>query len=181
MAERKAPQEKKALSYSRDHVIRAEKRSKPSQHAAAQKERANRKFRRQAHQALEVEQDTLAVDPLEDASVDAIRREPIQKARATPLGRWIEDRLGRRVERTAANYFKRQYSSAEHREKFAAFLDSTVRGHTENSRKLAEYFAAVLDPEAREGTGTREWLRAFFRDEPLWEARLRAWIASMTT
>jgi hypothetical protein len=180
MAERKSPYEKKALSYSHDHVTRADKGTKPLQRTAPNKEQASRKFRRHIHQVLDVEQDTLAVDPLEDTSVDAIRREHVQKAPATPLGQWIDERQSRRVERTAANYFKHSYTSAEHREKFAAFLDSTVRGHSENSRKLAEYFATVLDPESRDTARIRDWLRAFFHDEPQWEQQLREWIASMT-
>ncbi len=180
MSERKAPQEKKALSYTRDHVIRAEQRKKPSPHATPVKEQANRKFRRQVHQVLDVEQDALAVDPLEDTTVDAIRREQIQKLPATPLGKWLEDRRSRRVERTASNYFKRPYETAKHRDKFAAFLDAVVRGHSDNSRKLAEYFARVLDPTSRDTARMREWLRAFFRDEPLWDKQLREWIAAMT-
>jgi len=180
MTERKAPQEKKVLSYTHDHVVRVEHHAKSAQHATPDKEQANRKFRRQVHQVLDVEQDTLAVDPLEDTSVDAIRRKPIQKPAAIPLGAWVEDRLSRRVERTAGNYFKQPYASIEHREKFAAFLDTAVRGHTDNSRRLAEYFAGVLDPASLDTARRREWMHAFFLDEPLWEERLRLWIAAMT-
>ncbi len=180
MAERKAPHEKKALSYTRDHVIRTGKPTRPSQHAAPDKEQTNRTFRRKVHQTLDVEQSELVLDPLEDTSVDAIRRERIEKPPATPLGEWIGDRLDMRVEHTASNYFKRPYSSAEHRDKFAAFLDSLVRGHSENSRKLAKYFSAVLDPNTHGTASTREWLLAFFRDEPAREVALREWIAAMT-
>jgi hypothetical protein len=105
-----------------------------------------------------------------------------------PMGEVIRRRREQRIERTALYFWKwnRPYSRDKDRERFVAFLNALVLGRTENSRELAEYFQNLMDPTSRYPRvrdqywweKKQEWLRAFFRDEPGWEVRVRAWIAS---
>ena len=81
------------------------------------------------------------------------------------------------------------------RERFVAFLNTLIEGGTAYSRELAFFFNQLLEPPEMPvqvdhvsvpsgfpfSPAPRVWLRSFFRDEPEWERRLRAWIASRAT
>ena len=77
----------------------------------------------------------------------------------------------RRRDRIGWNFFKRSYSSELHRERFAAFLESTVAAATEEAYEVSLIFREMIDgEELTEAPGTEhpnlaarnEWLFAFF-------------------
>ncbi len=187
MSTRKPPAEKKALAYQKDHIVDAEYPHAFRRKWPVKKARANRAFRRRAHQLLnEVDSVTLDQDDSGEVRLETVRRREVRKwGSAIPLGARVEERKRLRVMRTAHNYFKTPYAGNLHRERFTAFLASLVEGRTENSRELALFLNDLLDaPESAArpsypcgaSPSQRQWLSAFLSESPEWESRLRAWI-----
>jgi hypothetical protein len=123
------------------------------------------------------------------ARVRSVRRRIKRKWGAVPLREAIRQRQRRQVYGAARQYFGRPYVAARDRQRFSAYLAALTAGATARQRGLARRFADLLDaarhatPDMtcyRAGTMPSQypaWLRAFLRDEPAWEPRLRAWIA----
>ena len=96
----------------------------------------------------------------------------------------------RRPDRIGWNLFKHDYSSELHRERFVAFLESTVAGLTEESYEISLVFREFLDGEVLTGgepdtqhpnlLARKEWMGAFLEDAPKWETKLRDWIAELS-
>lgn len=190
MPTRKSPAEKKVLAYQKDHIVNAEYPHAFRRQWPVKKARANRAFRRQAHQLLnEVDSATLDQDDSGEVQLETVRRRVVRKwGSPAPLGAWVEERKRLRVVRTAHNFFKTPYASHQHRERFTAFLATLVEGRAGNSRELAVFLNDLLDaPESAErppypygaSPGQRQWLTAFLYDSPEWEPRLRAWIRQL--
>ena len=201
MERKRNPSEKKALDYRVQHryvgeYVQRELRSWPKK-----KQLRNQTYRRRVERSLDRALNKAGVE-MEDVSPAPVRR--IKSRRyvwgPVPLGEWVAGKLSRRVERTAWNYFKEPYDSQRHRKTFSAILASLTKGRSAHSRALAERFAGLLagiDPEllkegryvltgaphyaVARGRQVNTWLQAFFRDEPEWEPRLRAWIIEMVS
>jgi hypothetical protein len=193
MPRRKSPQEKKALSYRKDYKSVAEYPHAFRQYWPLKEARANRKYRRQVRQIVSGVARPEAVEDRDDLPLRPVRRDFVRKWRVVSLAEWAQQVHKARVSRTCWNYFKNPYQSGRDRERFMAFLDTLTEGGTAYSRELAFFFNQLLEPPEIPvqadfigppsgfpfSPGPRAWLRAFFRDEPEWEFRLRAWIASM--
>jgi hypothetical protein len=95
----------------------------------------------------------------------------------------VAEKLEGRRERVGRNFFKDPYRSDQHREPFSAFLAALVAERSGEAREHARVVAAWFE-ERRTLCGApwppygpqRPWLRAFFADEPAWEARLTRWV-----
>jgi hypothetical protein len=103
-----------------------------------------------------------------------------------PLGEAIAVRWSSRAKLVLMSFFRDPYQTELHHDRFVTWLSSLPQRRTWYRRALTTWFEHLLGPErsdwernydpiVREG---RPWLRAFFADEPEWEPRLRAWIAS---
>jgi hypothetical protein len=189
---RKTPQEKKANEYAKDHLVtgfeasyrvaRNFRKSWPRQ-----KVHAGKAYRRATNQRLHAQAaqgDTSSNLPY----YEPIRRRMVRKwpGSITPLGKVVEERIEKRVIGSAQDFFWYDYESDRDCARFSAFLQSRVGGRTAKSRLLAFYLRDLMEP-SNEGRWAdnewlsekgQQWLRAFFRDEPEWEARVRAWIDS---
>src|SRR5690349_21602056 len=143
----RTPQEKKQLEYTKDHDAGAEyphtfRKSWPQKEA-----KTRRAYRRKVRQLSTYIQARGEDDFPEDAVPGAIRRKPMRKWGATPVGEIVQYRITKRLSRTAWNFFKWPYNSARDRERFASFLATVVRGRTDGSKRLASLFRRALDNE----------------------------------
>ncbi|MEK0451406.1 MAG: hypothetical protein RL088_3674 [Verrucomicrobiota bacterium] len=94
----KTPQQKKQLSYERDHVVEGCNTDKGTRKSWPRKEtRIERKFRRKVAQTVR----TVSADTADDmdSAVRSITRQKAKKWGATPLGEAVTDHLQARVER----------------------------------------------------------------------------------
>jgi hypothetical protein len=104
------------------------------------------------------------------------------KAYPYTLKEWVDSRLEYRVQSAGSDkYFSRPYSSESHRKGFGKYLRTILSGRSAKSAELARFYEEVLNPsKPHEGetryAGWRNWLQAFFRDEPELEGKLIAWI-----
>lgn len=150
---------------------------------------ANRLERRKVRQQLN---GLAAPEHQEERDIMPLRpvRRPIVRKwsySAVPLKEWIKDRHEFRASRTAWNFFKQPYDSQYHRQRFANFLQTLTSNHNKSphTTTVAKTFQLVLNAPERSVWRNNilhidrryTWLQAFFKDEPLWEARLRDWIA----
>lgn len=182
------PTEKKRIAYKKDHIYHAEyphafRKTWPRIKAITKREE-----RHKVRQHL-----TRLTDANEDAQGDfALKpfwREPVRKrARVRPLGESIRGRLWKRGWKLGWNLLKAPYSSEKHRKPFTALLESVTRMDDASARGFAKRLAPVLLPgllmddwgrPVRSSRHLQSWLQAFFRDEPEWEPRLRAWVEEM--
>jgi hypothetical protein len=184
MTRRRTPAEKKQLEYTKDHVNSAEYPHAFRKSWPRKKAKASRAYRHKIVQLSSKLVTRQEEDFLDEESPEIVRRREVKKWSVAPMGMIVQGRLEDRIRRTAWNFFREPYDSTRHRERFAKFLASQIDGTTENSRRLALLFQAALSgPQgynSRSGSWghRRDWLQDFFRDEPDWERRLRAWIAS---
>ena len=96
------------------------------------------------------------------------------------IGGWTTCRY-----RTAWNFFKTPYDPARHKARFIAFLAQITQEKTAYTLKVAAMFEELLHPPACISDAQYSshmdrrslWLQAFVADEPVWGARLQAWIA----
>jgi hypothetical protein len=187
MKRRKTPQEKKANEYTKDHIVVTECRRCFRIGYPRARKWANQKYRRRVKQLVNGFAAHEENDFPDKAHPNLIRREKVTKTSGvSPLGEFIGRRTEARVRRTAQNYFRYSYTGTDDREGFIAFLRSQIVGRTAYSSRIADYLGNLIDPSGRPaGESARyfwdkehAWLRAFFHDEPEWEARVRAWISS---
>jgi hypothetical protein len=145
---------------------------------------ASRKYRHRVRQVLA--QERIANEP-EIKSQVPVKRVPIRRlSRPMSLRELIAVRRDNQVWRAVWHFVHEPYESEKHRLRFAAFLASLPDQSTPYAQAAARLFGLLTEPPANNWrwesrTVTREgprWLRAFFADEPEWEPRLRAWIAS---
>ena len=188
---RRTPQEKKRLEYDRDHYVEAERPHLFRNTWPKKKAHANRRDRRRAERLLEGLRNLPADFVVAHADDSALTAEHVANAHPRRAlwkagVRSLRERVARRnaswARRVGYNFFMTPYSSALHREPFAAFLDSVVAGAGPGSASLAAALADALEPAVHAPWvndwrhGRRAWLLAFFRDEPTWEPRLRSWL-----
>lgn len=193
MKQRRTPQEKKALVYTRDTRVSTEYPHTFRRAWPRKKAQAHRAYRRTVHQLL---RHTDRPDPCSDEAgpvqVGAVRRRQVRKwdqgrhGSAVPLRTWIAGQHELRIVRTAHNYFKEPYQQAVHGARFAAFLSTLLAGTTTMSRQYAVLFNELLPHPQSHPWPTppwgwrdqeRAWFAAFLRDYPTWEQRLQQWIA----
>jgi hypothetical protein len=160
-------------------------------HWPRQKAAANQAYRHRVRQMLGAYRGTPEEEHDHSAGerVRSVRRRSKRKWGALPLGQAIRQSQRRRVYGAARRYFGRPYVAARDRQRFSAFLAALTAGASARQRGMARRFADLLDASrdahpdmTRYLRGTMPsqyplWLRAFLRDEPAWEPRLRAWIA----
>ncbi|HEV2238105.1 MAG TPA: hypothetical protein VGR57_15700 [Ktedonobacterales bacterium] len=186
-----SPQQKKALAYRKDHPLQAENPHAFRHHWPRQRAAINQAYRHRVRQLLG-EYRGVPVEERDDsagARVRSVRRRSKRKWGAVPLRAAIQQRQRRQVYGAARQYFGHPYIAARDHQRFSAYLAALTAGATARQPGLARRFADLLDaarqanPDmTRYRTGTMPsqypaWLRAFLRDEPAWEPRLRAWIA----
>ncbi len=187
---KKTPQEKKDLKYKKE-------RRTGSLHGYVKsypkiKARINKASRHEADTVLR----SAGIESLESAvevtDAQAITRERLQhsierapgadfKAYPHTLKEWVENRLEGRVQSAGRDrYFAQKYNSERHRKKFGKYLQTILSGRSAKSAEVAKFYGQVLNPsgleEERYHASRRVWLRAFFRDEPEYERKLRVWI-----
>lgn len=185
MTRRRTPQEKKLDEYTKDHVEFSESVHAFRKNWPRKKVRATRTYRRTVHQAVDVLVYRQEEDFPDFSRPETLRRSTVRKWHyVEPMGDIIKQRLDRRIRSTAHYFFIYEYDSLRDRERFIGFLSSCVEGCTENSRELARHFKDIIahSPKAHGPNywhrRKQKWLQAFFQDEPEWQARLSAWIAS---
>ena len=184
---RKTPREKKDLEYIKDHVTFAESVHGARKTWPRKEARVTRAYRRLVRQRIGSFQARHEDDFPDEENPMSVRRQRVRKLGVLPFGEVLRRRKEKRLEGTMHNFLSGSYYPIYGREHFAAFLSSQVGGRTEKSRMLAQYLQELMDiPQKYVRTveqywwweKKREWLLAFFRDEPEWEERVRAWIAS---
>jgi hypothetical protein len=96
------------------------------------------------------------------------------------LKEWVTSSLEVRVQSAGDRYFAEAYNPDRHQKRFSRYLQTILSGRSAKSAEVASFYEAVLNPssleEERHHARRRAWLRAFFRDEPEYERKLRAWI-----
>jgi hypothetical protein len=185
MKRRKTPLEKKTLAYKKEHILTVEYPNAFRRYWPRKKAAAARKERRQVRQQLAEIVPPHATDLRPDFPLKPVRRDRVQKwpSSVTPLGTLVPQRHYWRVARIAWNFFKQPYLSSAHRERFCAFLSQLTQSKTTYTSRVARLFAELLNPPAMHvhaefaagGDRRVEWLRAFLKDAPEWEPRLRNW------
>jgi hypothetical protein len=163
---RRSPRKKKALDYEHQRRSTAEYPHAHRKSTPRKKAGVHRRRRREVARALAapIEADA-RLAPAGERIPGKLRTRPY----SAPLGEAVARAQLRRMNRVGHNLFRRPYD----REALGAFVVSLVEGRSAHSRRLAAALAERLaagDP----------WLAAFCVDEPVWAARLRAWIAAMT-
>jgi hypothetical protein len=159
------------------------------------KTRLNRVPRHEANAILRDAGIKSLENAIEVADEQAITRERLQHSvERTPgadfeayqhsLGEWVDSRLKGRVQLAGGDkYFAHSYDTAMHRESFCKYLQAILSGRSARSAEVARFYRTVLSPcdveEERVSTRWPVWLLAFFKDEPDYELRLRAWIREM--
>jgi len=184
------PEDKKARSYRKDYRIADEDPQQFRRAWPRKKALRNQTYRRRLHRSLRRALDT--AHELSDVAPAPVRRVLSKWTRqggAVPLGEWVRWKRATRLHRIAWNFFKEPYDSPCHRLPFARFLASLTEGRSAYAAELAAIFRGVLAGQGpmdqsgdfsryhRFGDDAPAWLHQFFRDEPAWEPRLRAWIA----
>jgi hypothetical protein len=106
---------------------------------------------------------------------------------ATPLGRWVTERLDVQIERYARSFFEEPYRSERHREAFSRVLEALVKERDGGVSRLGQRLrlllvaldapmAVALERGEHQVARDVRWLRAFLEDEPAWRAQLAAWL-----
>jgi len=183
---RYSPPEKKDRAYREDHVVTSEYPHAFRRQWPRKKARSHRAYRRRVNQLLgrlpETHNDE--DDRREDSTAESVRRTIARKDGVITLREYVIRTHERRVRTTAWNFFKTPYDASTHRPRFAAFLSEITKGDTPYLREVATFFGDMLDGVAVGYSGRPlppsprhvDWVKAFLRDEPDWEPRLRAWI-----
>jgi hypothetical protein len=190
MKKARSPQQKKTLAYHKDRFVVAEyphafRRKWPRKRAYA-----SRAYRHRVHQLLGEHKGTLLQesDAAGGERVKAVHRREVRRWGTMTLRERVHFRQWRRASGTARKYFSYPYSAERDRQRFTMFLASLTTGATPALRDVALFFADLLDAAQHASPDVSaympgynshqrpSWLRAFLRDEPEWEPRLRAWI-----
>ncbi len=178
MAGFRTPQQKKEQSYERDRVDRgeyphADRKNRPRVKAAGwqQVRRASRQL--------------LASQPEEVLQMPS-RPRVTWRDRGIRLSEHVASTQRLRIEREAHNLFRRGYGPATHA-RFRRVVESWLKGGSEQSAALAEFYSSVLnrfpgEPQGdcipRDLTERRYFLLSFFAKEPELKRRFQKWIAS---
>jgi hypothetical protein len=113
------------------------------------------------------------------------RRKVVRKWGVITIRERVAEALEKRRRTIGWNFFKQPYTSEAHRERFVDFLEALVQERDGEGRHHARTMAFWLPgaprlPGYRGAERNRQWLAQFFRDEPAWEGRLKAWISSFS-
>lgn len=186
---RKTPQEKKDSKYKKEGRTGSSHgyvKSYPKTKA-----RINKAFRHEANTILKGARIESLESAVEAADAQAITRERLQhsidrvpgadfKAYRHTLKEWVTNHLEVRVQSAGEKYFAEAYKPEKHRRRFGRYLETILSGRSAKSAEVANFYDAVLNPSSVEAetyhAKRRAWLRAFFKDEPEHERKLRAWI-----
>jgi len=186
---RKTPQEKKDLKYKKERrtgSLHGYVKSYPKTKALI-----NKAPRHEANAILKGARIESLESAVEVTDVQAITRERLQhsierapgtnfKAYPHTLKEWVTTRSEGRVQSAGNKYFAEAYNPEKHRKRFSKYLQTILSGRSAKSAEVARYYEAVLNPSDLEAeryhARRRAWLRAFFKDEPGYELKLRAWI-----
>ena len=177
MSRLKTPQQKKQASYAHDRVEggeypHADRKNRPRLKALAQ-----RQHRRTAKQML-------ANKP--DEVLQLQERPQLRWAKNTVrLPEHLIETQRQRIEREAHNIFRKGYSPATHA-RFRRVIQSWMKGGSEQSASLADFYRAVINPDddGRPPNGRvrlskrRYFLRQFFSREPKLKSSFDDWVAS---
>lgn len=187
MGRRKTPQEKKALSYARDHIVDAECPHGTRKTWPRKKKRRKRAARRTGRRAIER---MLALDPVwEDEPCP--KRPRLRKWGVMPLRELIEVRRERRARRAGYNRVHKLGDGAERDAAFDALIADTDTPSAGELRALAQRLGRAWFWSVWEARGwvvaqwpidgwvawERDRLRRFVADDAAREARLTAWLA----
>jgi hypothetical protein len=193
MPRRLTPQEKKRMEYDRDRYVDAEYPHLLRKRWPKKKAAVSRRDRRRGERLVAELRNRPAdevVDAGDEAGITAraahrtLTPHALRKSGVKTVRERLADRAESRQRKTGFNFFREPYDAARHQKPFAAYLASIVAGPPsgDGSRARAAHLARVLDPTPmdprtdRWRETRRLWMHAFFRDEPEWDARLRAWI-----
>jgi hypothetical protein len=112
-------------------------------------------------------------------------RAGLERLAASPLGRWVAERLDVQIERYARSFFEEPYRAERHRAAFCEVLEALVRERDGGASRLGQRLrlllvaldapmAVALEHGDHQVARDVRWLRAFFDDEPAWRAQLAA-------
>lgn len=190
---RYSPQEKKTLSYKKDHYTRPEYPHSGRKTWPRKKARVKRIYRRKVNSVLTQIDNEESSEDLE-TKIKTIYRKRIYKIGVVSLKTWVLTRANGKSSSLGYNYFKTPYNSKLHRERFISFLQSITNAKHEEAKPLAKAVSMwFIDPHtivfnkwlySEELQGWRgnlaptsyDWLKDFFKEEPCWENRLRNWL-----
>jgi hypothetical protein len=181
MVQSKTPQQKKKDSYAHDQVEggeypHADRKNRPRAKAFGQRE-----FRRISKQLL-------ASQPEEVLQLPQDRTRRTWQKSGIDLPEHLQSTRIQRDQREAHNIVRRGYTPATH-ERFRRVLESWMKGRSEHSSSLAEYYSGVLTrfPDELQWKSTsqlliarRAFLNRFFSKEPELKERFQNWIAAVT-
>ena len=188
----KSPQQKKELKYKKERrtgSLHGYVKSYPKTKA-----RINKASRHEANAVLRGAGIMSLDNAIEVTDVQAITRERLQhsiesepgtnfKAHPHTLKEWVTTRLEGRVQLAGERYFAETYDSETHRKKFGKYLQTILSGRSAKAAEAARFYEAVLNASSLEAekyhTRRRLWLQTFFKDEPEFELKLKAWIREM--
>lgn len=177
------PTEKKAAAYENDYRNQSEYPHAFRRIFPRRKARANRTYRHQVRQYVAGNAENILQQ--EESSIPPVRRKTVRKWTPLPLGRWVEHRQAKRIRQVAWNYFRDPYVRERDSERFSGFLAGTIAVDTAETRALALHWHVLLhgfkpgQPRSYMNDDRRSaWLQAFLTDNPDWDQRLHAWMAS---
>lgn len=184
---RDSPRERKELDYARHRRGFSEHHHSLRHGKWRKKRRAALKPERQG--AAQLLRSVVGIARcLDDTDLVLPVRRRLSKWGAARLGDWVRRQHERRAEGFGWNMLKVPYDAAIHRVPFAAALRSVTESSS-SAIPVAERFELLLrmvdaaeplhDPRWYRNRRQVEWLRAFFRDEPASEQRLRAWLRAV--
>ncbi len=177
MARLKTPQQKKKESYAHDRVEggeypHADRKNRPRIKALGQ-----RQLRRTSRQML-------SSQPEEVLQLSGRSHWTWLKS-GVRLQEHLESTQKHRIEREAHNIFRRGYNPATHA-RFRRVMQSWLKGGSEQSALLAEFYSRVINQFPDEGQGPsygqgwlperRYFLKRFFSKEPELKRSFQSWI-----
>lgn len=200
----RSPQQKKDLSYKKDHRTPTEDTQVAGKTWSNKKAYTNRSYRHKVDQLLHTVEIGIADEDLQNLPADAVpvRRAPLGKPGPATLRSAIKGSLRGRAKAKLASYMRNPYNSETHKEIFTRFLHAELKHRTALSRELAmllevmlksrknpprairqnkySYLSGTHPDSARiyyeADTNSRAWLQAYLKDTPEMEAALRGWI-----
>jgi hypothetical protein len=190
------PQEKKKLDYEKGR--RAGSHHGFTQKYSEIKPRINRLLRKKSKFFLKevqsrpeieivqiVDEKAVTAGHLDDSILKIFQfsRSSDSRPASIPLKEWVENQAAKRMRRIGRRYFSKPYDANAHRLPFSRFLQTLTTENSEFSGRIAEFFDEILHPStdplgriSYRYERQREWLSAFFQDEPNWRAGLNNWI-----
>jgi hypothetical protein len=173
MSRLKTPQQKKQASYTHDRVEGGEYPHADRRNRPRLKAREQRQLRRASKQMLASKRDEFLQLP---------ERPRLRWGKnAVPLPEHLIETERNRIEREAHNVFRKGYGPATHA-RFRRMLQSWMKGKSQQSASLADFYRALISPNENEHIGPqyqkrRHFLRRFFNREPKLKRSFENWIA----